>query len=301
MTQRPRLIRNFFIGDPQADRIVPGSGFTARLTFMAAVVMGFLACFALAFATSAGRLADRWSTDLARSSTLRISAPDTQVDAQLQVALEVLQTTPGVASARIVTREEQQQLLAPWFGDDLPLDNLPIPQMIELVEDDSGIDAEALQFRLAGEVPGASLDDHQAWRAPLVRASNGLRNLGLLAVLLIGIAMIAMVTLAAQSALAANQRVIETLRLIGARDDYIAMAFIRRFSWRSLSGAAIGALLALLLIYFLPAQDGMGDIISGIGFALGDWPKLIIIPVFAGVVGFVATRFAAYRALKGMS
>ena len=87
-------------GDPQADRAVPPTGFTARLTLFTAGAMAFLAVFAMALSLATGRLADRWSAELARTSTLRITAPVDQADAQLRSAITVLETTPGVAAAR---------------------------------------------------------------------------------------------------------------------------------------------------------------------------------------------------------
>jgi cell division transport system ATP-binding protein len=56
-------------------RVVPGSGYTAALTWFTAAAMAFLAVFALALAVSAGRLADRWAQTLAQTATLRIAAP----------------------------------------------------------------------------------------------------------------------------------------------------------------------------------------------------------------------------------
>ena len=38
-----------------------------------------------------------------------------------------------------------------------------------------------------------------------------------------------MITLAARAALATNAEVIRVLRLVGAKDSYIARAFVRRF------------------------------------------------------------------------
>mgnify|MGYP000583500430 CR=1 FL=1 len=38
-----RTIRSFLLGDAQADRVVPPSGFTAQLTLFAAAAMAFLA------------------------------------------------------------------------------------------------------------------------------------------------------------------------------------------------------------------------------------------------------------------
>jgi cell division transport system permease protein len=60
---------------------------------------------------------------------------------------------------------------------------------------------------------------------------------------LIAGAMGAFITLAAQAALSANAPVIRVLRLVGARDAYIARAFVRRFTVRALTGAAGGTAL----------------------------------------------------------
>ena len=123
------------VGDSQADRVVPPSGFTARLTVFAAAAMAFLAVFALALSLASGRLAARWGDELARSATVRIVAPLDQRAAQTDAALRVLETWRGVASARALTDAEQQALLAPWFGPELALDSLPVPRLIELISD----------------------------------------------------------------------------------------------------------------------------------------------------------------------
>ncbi|MCB1339304.1 MAG: cell division protein FtsX, partial [Maritimibacter sp.] len=101
-------------GDKQADRVVPPTGFTARLTVFAAAAMAFLAVFALALSLATGRVAERWTSGLARSATVRVSAPEGQVEAQLAAVLGVLETTPGIASARVLSDDEQRALLEPW-------------------------------------------------------------------------------------------------------------------------------------------------------------------------------------------
>jgi len=287
-------------GDAQADRVVPPTGFTATLTLCAAAIMTFLAVFALALSLATGRLAERWSSELARTSTLRISAPAEQMEAQTRAALRVLETTEGVASARALSVEEQQALLAPWFGPDVPVDNLPIPQLVEIVEDDGGYDAGGLRLRLQAEVPGAVLDDHTRWRRPLVTAASRLRLLGLVSILLIGAAMAAMITLAAQASLAANTQVIAVLRLVGARDAYITRAFVRRFTLRALSGAGIGMVLGLLAILILPPAQQEGGFLTGLGFVGWHWLWPLILPPAAAAVAFWATRGAARRRLAEM-
>ena len=293
----PGTIRAYVLGDAQADRVVPPTGITAQLTFFVSAAMAFLAVFALALSLASGRLATRWSDELARSATLRLSAPAEQKAEQTAAALRILTQTPGVARARALSAEEQAALLAPWFGADLPLEDLPVPQLIEIIEDDSGYDAAGLRLRLTAELPGAVLDDHTRWRRPLVEAANSLRRLGLIAVLLIGGATAAMITLAANAALAANAQVIEVLRLVGARDSYIAQAFVRRFTLRALSGAALGMAAGMGAVALLPEASDAGGFLTGLGFQGATWLVPLLVPVLGAGVAFAATLVAARRRL----
>ncbi len=288
-------------GDKDAERSVPPTGFTAWLTLFTASAMAFLAIFALALSLATERLADRWSEELARTATLRISAPEDQIATQTAAALRVLETTSGVASARALTADEQRALLEPWFGPDLPIETLPIPQLIEIVEDGTGYDATGLRARLQAEVPGAVLDDHTRWRAPLISAANRLRFLAIASIILIAGSMAAMITLAARAALAANVQVIRVLRLVGAKDAYIASAFVRRFTLRAFNGAVVGAVVGAISVLLMPSDDLAGGFLTGIAFQGTDWLWAVAVPPFAAIVGFVATRSAALRTLREKS
>ncbi|SEO62589.1 cell division transport system permease protein [Salinihabitans flavidus] len=294
-------LRTFLVGDAQADRVVPPSGFTAQLTLFAAAAMAFLAVFAMALSLAAGRLAERWGAELAHSSTLRISAPSEQMAEQTAAALRVLETTPGIASARALDKAEQRALLEPWFGPDLPLESLPVPQLIEIVETEEGYDASGLRLRLSAEVPGAVLDDHTRWRRPLEAAAGRLRLLGWLSIGLIAGTMGVMITLAAHAALAANAQVIAVLRLVGATDHYIARAFVRRFTLRALFGAGAGAGLGMLAMLALPEAQETGGFLTGLGFAGAGWLLPLLIPVLAAGVAYGATRIAARRRLRELA
>lgn len=285
----------------EADRVVPPAGASAWLTTFTAAAMTFLAVFALALSLAAGRLAERWGDALARTATVRIAAPAGQVEAQVAAVVEVLMTTPGVASARALSPEETTRLLEPWFGPDLPLDALPVPRLVELTEAEPGYDGEGLRLRLAAEAPGAVLDDHTRWRRPLAHAAGRLRLLGALSIGLIGAAFAAMITLAAAAALAANAQVIRVLRLIGARDAWIARAFVFRFTLRAAAGAAAGAVAGMLAVALLPAADAAGGFLTGLGFTGSGWLWPLALPPAAALVAFAATRAAAFRTLRELS
>ena len=293
-----KSLLDLIVGDPLADRAGPQTGITARLTVFGAAVMAFLAVIALAVSLTTNRVVSVWAEELAQSATLRLPADPATADALLLSALEVLETTPGVSTVRALSQDEQQALLEPWFGPDLPLDALPMPQLIEIVADGDGYDVDGLRARLEGQVPGAILDDHTAWRAPLLQAASRVRLIGWTVILLIGATVAAMITLAAQAALAANVQVIGVLRLVGATDTYIARAFVRRFTLRAGAGGGVGAILGVAVLALMPQGDAPGSLLMGVGFEGAEWLWPLLIPLLAAIVAFFATRAAAFRRLR---
>ena len=292
------LWKSLLRGDGGAgNRIVPPTGFTAQLTVFSAGAMAFLAVFALALALATGRLAERWSHELAESVTIRVSTDASEQDARTQAVMQILQTTPAIGKPRLLPDEEVAKLLTPWFGPDIPVDALPVPALIDVPIASTDFDAEGLRLRLEAEAPGAVLDDHTQWRQPLVSAAKRLRLLGVFSLVLIGAASAAMITLAAKAALAANGQVIQVLRLIGARDITIATAFVRRFTQRAAVGATAGTLVGMIGMALLPSQDAAGGFLTGLGFHGWGWLLPLLIPIVAAAVGFAATRWAALKML----
>ncbi|MEO0702264.1 MAG: FtsX-like permease family protein [Pseudomonadota bacterium] len=283
----------------EAERVVPHTGSAAQMTTIASAAMAFLCVFALALLFTTSRVATTWSGELAQSATIRISAPADQIDAQVTAVLTILDQTPGVATARALTDDEQQALLTPWFGPGLPLDTLPIPQLIEVTHADRGFDAEGLRLRLRAEVPGAVFDDHTRWRQPLIEAAGRLRVLGWVSIALIGVTMAVIVSLAASAALAANGQVIDVLRLIGARDRFVANAFVRRFTLRALAGSALGTVLAMIALWLMPGDIPSG-FLSSIGFRGVEWLGPLVVPLLTAIVAFLATGTAARRKLRSI-
>ncbi|RJE82976.1 FtsX-like permease family protein [Paracoccus onubensis] len=262
--------------------------------------MAFLAVFALALALATERLADRWASELSQSVTVRVSGQQQEQEALTQSVLDILQTTPGAGQPRLLDQDEVGALLTPWFGPDMPIDALPVPDLIELPITGTDFDAEGLRLRLEGEAPGAVLDDHTEWRRPLVSAANRLQVLGIISLVLITAASAAMITLAAKAALAANGQVIQVLRLIGARDITIAIAFVRRFTHRAAIGAAVGTVLGMAAIALLPDMQAAGGFLTGLGFSGWSWLLPFLVPLVAAVVGFFATRWAALKMLESV-
>jgi cell division transport system permease protein len=283
------------------NRVAPsGAGSAFSIGFIAAT-MAFFAVLVLALALAAGRLAETWSGELADSATLHIFAPEIAVEAQALAALNVLRTTPGVSSVRVIEVEEQRELLAPWFGSELALDALPLPLLIEVGVDPESLDRESLDLRLAAEAPGTVYDDHEAWRAPLIVTAARLRVFAFACLGLMTLALGAVLSLAAAAAIAANGQVIQTLRLVGARDSFISAAFTRRFTMLAALGAALGTGLGLVLLAMLPSASEEGFFLVGVGLQGAAWFAPLAIPAVCSAAAWAATRFAARRNLRRWS
>jgi len=95
--------------------------------------------------------------------------------------------------------------------------------------------------------------------------------------------------------------VIGALRLVGARDVYIARAFVRRFTGRALQGAVLGTVLAMVAVALMPSADAAGGFLTGLGFSGAGWLWPLIVPPFAALAAFWATRTAALRVLRGIT
>ena len=102
------------------------------------------------------------------------------------------------------------------------------------------------------------------------------------------------------AALAANVKVIRVLRLVGARDAYIAGAFVRRFALHSLIGGGCGAALGIGALLVFPNQASAQSFMVGLSFSGLEWLLPLIIPVMIAFVSFQVTKAAAFRTLRGM-
>ena len=288
-------------GDPLAAGLLPRSPRPVAALGLVAAILAFLAVLALALMLAAGRLAAGWQGALADAATLQIFAPEAGIEEQARAALAVLRETPGVRSVRMVDLAEQERLLEPWLGPDVPVESLPLPLLVEVETDREALDRAALVERLRDEAPGAVFDDHAAWRAPLVAAAGRVRLFAAASLGLVALALAAVAGLAAQAAVAANGGAIATLRLVGARDGFIRGALTRRFVFAALAGGTVGTAAGMLLVALLPRGSEQGFFLAGIG--LGGWQWLLppLIPAATALIAWAAAAAAARRGLRAWS
>lgn len=292
--------------------LVPTDSIAGRSVVMVIAIMTFLAALAAAAALLVATASAEWRAEAATEASVQVRpAPGRDIESDLRIAAEILQGTPGVREAQIYSKEESENLLAPWLGQGLDLSQLPVPRMIVVKLDArERPDISEIREALAGAVPSATFDDHRIVMARLGDMARAVVSAAVLIFLLILGAMGVVVATATRAAVATNREIVDVLHIVGAADAFIAQEFQRRFLALGLRGALIGAgaaiafLLAaqLLLRRWRTTAGGeqmeamFGDLSIGFaGFA-------VIVALAAGVALLTGwlSRQIVYRHLRGL-
>jgi cell division transport system permease protein len=282
-----------------------GTDVTGRFLPWIIAVMVYLATLAMAGAMAVSGLVDRWDAGLSGTVTVEISPPSGTgtalgIEESVAAALGILRSTQGVASADPLSQDRTQALLAPWLGDAALLEDLPVPVLID-VRLDAPVDLRALSERLAAAVPGAMVDDHQAWLDDLLDLARGVEMLAAGIVLLVAGAAIGTVVFVARAGLAIHAQVVELLHLMGAPDTYVARQFQRHVLGLAVKGSAAGAALALLTLlpfgFAAGGPSGAAELLPVPSLSSVQWMMLLAVPLLASALAAVAARLTVLRAL----
>lgn len=283
---------------------------TGRFLPWIVALMVWLAMLALAGAMAVSGIAERWDNGLAGTLTVEVAprtgpeaAPEAEAapDGRVGAALELLRSTPGVAAAEPLGGEELSDLLSPWLGGDAVLEDLPVPVLIDVrLAGEPPVDVGELSRRLAEAVPGAQVDDHQAWLDDLLAFARTLEALAFSIVALVGIAAMAAVVFVARAGLAIHARVVELLHLIGASDGYVARQFQRHVLGLALRGSIGGALLAALTLFGLRFAGGdlLGGLLPAVALSPLQLAALAVVPAAATLIAAATARATVMRSLE---
>lgn len=280
-----------------------------HMTLMTAMAaMCYLAVLAIGALMMTAAAVDKWTSQVASEVTVQISAADgVDVEGDTVKAARILRDTPGIAAVSVVSREDARELLEPWLGAGAVLDDLPIPQLINVsLDNTSPPDLEALRAQLAAEVPSAALDTHRRWQAELLSMAGTLTWLAIAVLTLIAAAAAVLVVYATRAAMEANREVLEVLYLAGARDGFISREVLWRFCLTGLKAGLIGALLGFVTFVVLGFGSGRlaGPVKAFLYDPLGDssinYAAFLAVPLVATLISLVTARISISRVLKAM-
>ena len=295
---RPAGVDELRLRRALADRVVP---------FLAAA-MAFLAALAVAGWTGAAELSRHWAGGAGSTLTVQVPRGGEPAAAgsgtRLSVVQALLIAAPGVDSANILSDAQVDSLLRPWLGANLKDLAVPVPGVIAVHLADASRDLHGLAVQLAQSAPGTIIEEHAPWTdrlATLARSLQLCSGLVLLVVTLVTAAVIAAVT---HSGLAARREAIVIIYQLGATDGYIAWRFAARTALLACTGAAIGGLFALPVVFALTAlavpltRGTVPDLAAPDAFAsmpLSLYFLPVILPVAAAGIGYLTTQITMRR------
>jgi cell division transport system permease protein len=241
----------------RAAPVVPARSVAGRTLLLLIAIMTFLSAVTLGGVVLVQKSAIAWSADVGREVTIQVRPVEGEVmDSNLRTAVALAEATPGVASARALSLEENRKLIEPWLGTGLDLSAIDVPRLVVVeLSDPADADIAKLATDLKA-VKGASLDTHAAWRQQLNTMAGTIVVSGLLVLALIVVATVLAVIFATRGTMASNREIVDVLHFIGASNSFIAGEFQGRFLAIGLRGGVIGGLCAILFFFIVGAAIG---------------------------------------------
>ncbi len=274
-------------------------------------LMSVLGMFALCASFALSAMTDRWSSGLDNKISVEIPAMDSGgeviapaiVESMTNEANTILTQHPDVKDSEIMPEEHIRELLAPWLGQDMIMDSVPLPGLISVTfKPDTKTDMQDLLVQLRDVAPQARIDTHESWLSDVTRFTGALQFAAILLTLIIGMTTLVAVAGGVRSKLSENKDELELLHLMGASDSYIARQLQRHTLILSLQGGAIGVLAGAIILFIISLVAGNMGVNLVPDFKLGDYQKvaLVLMPVPIALLAMATARFTVLRVLNKM-
>ncbi len=244
------------------------------------------------------------ASENALATTMTLQVPAEASNARLETVLALLRQTRGIVSVHLLEPAETARLLEPWLGP-VPLDELPVPRLVDLrIDPTGGTDLAALQRQLASVVPDARLDDHRRWPQGVHAAVRRIEGLLAASITVVSLLIAASAMFAVRAALIVDRSAVKLLHVLGAADTAIAHGCAVRSLRLGLLGGVIGAVAAVITILALSGAGSIVQLPAPIAInGLADWRVWGIltgvVPV-AGLIAMASAWAAMLRRLAGM-
>lgn len=285
---------------PRESPLLPVSDAREAALFFVVAALCFLAALSALTAKGTYGAAANWTAQVEGELTIRLRNVDARGATQVEALIRAMDT---VEDARLISREEAGELLAPWFGSDGLPNGLPLPVLIEVTSTpEAGRIGPDIQRALTEAGFTATVDDHSSWAGDIRSLLATIRLIALATVALLVATAIAVIAFATHAALLARKDIVDVLHLTGADDRYISRLFERRFWLLGLKAGAVGALAALglaaLLVFGVGQSGGRGWLLPEFGLDFWDIFVLLATPILAGIAARSAARLTVIHTLS---
>lgn len=280
-----------------------GSG--GRLVTWTVGVMSYLTVLMMVVIFALNAAQHYWQAGLTGRMTIEIPYDKNHPvsDATQKKLVNILNGLDGITAHKL-DQHEIGSLVGAWLGNDTQLQDLPLPDLIDVTRSDSETTASIDEIKSTTHkiIPVATLDTHEEWLADLMRLAKACRMILIAISLILAITAAVTVAATARTRLALHKEEVDLLHLIGATDTYIASQFQRQAFRLATEGAAGGlalAIVTMLIINFVKSQ--LGDtVMPQFNLSWLEWICLLLTPLLSGVIAMIASRFTVLHALKQM-
>ena len=289
--------------------VLPRDKGAAPLDFVIAV-MAFLAALAMGASLIADRAAEGWQAGLAAKLTIQVLPPENGdaragLAVQVQAALDVLNATPGIAHAALISDTDTEALVEPWIGKNNLVSEIPLPRLIDAtVTPGEDVDIPALTQKLKQAAPQALLDDHRRWIARLGTLADTVRYSAYGILVLIAVATAAAVSFATRAGLSAHHEMVELLHQMGALPSFIARTVEWHYFISTLIAALTGALFAAALFLGAGGLESFGveavPFLPPLSLKWTEIPWLLAVPLVASVIAWATARISVLSVVKAI-
>jgi len=273
------------------------------LPLMVACLVGFAALLLMVAFSLSGSLKQQ-ARDV--YGTLQIELPSGTNEKKVEDVLSLLKRTVGVQEVVIVSKSEMEGLLKPWLGNNLKLDELALPVMLDVktkVENDKTVvDTKQLKTDLNKMVSGANVEDRGPWLNHMSQAMHYIQGVILFIAGALMLCMVAMIILVSRTSLKLHFKTVSLLHMFGATDEYILRQFQMNSAWLAGRGALLGVLFTALVMGFAVVASNQWDspILPALSVTTPHILSLILLPIFTALVALVATRMTVQSMLAQM-
>jgi cell division transport system permease protein len=265
-------------------------------------IMMFLTALAAAAGLALGSAASGLSADLAGRLTVQLPEPSAEIrEAQTKRVVAELKKLAAVNAIEPLPEEKIVAMLEPWLGTDGLDADLPLPALIDVtLRRNSPDDILLIRETVKAAAPGARVDQHAQWLAPLSGLLQSLKWLSVALVILMTVATAAAVVLAARAALNTHRSTIDVMHLLGASDDQIAKLFQRRIALDALFGGLVGLILALVVMLLIGQRMAAlgSDLLGSATLGWGGWLTVLTLPLAGAALSTFSARLTVLRALR---
>ncbi len=293
---RPRGFDELGLRQALSDRMLP---------FLVAA-MAFLAALALAGWVGAASLAQGWQSGPGASLTIQVPHPADAADggeARVERVVQVLRESVGIASARALSSNELNVLLAPWLGAGADKLGLPLPGVVAVRLADPDLPLGPIIDRVRQAAPGTIVEDESVWVGRLAVLARSLQACAGVALIIVAGVAAAVIAVATRGGLSARREAIEIVHGLGASDGYIAGRFAARATALAAAGGIVGGILALPVLIELTRLAAPFSVASvpaeaGTALPIALWLLLPGLPLVAAAIGFLTAQGTVRRWLR---